>query len=171
MSDQLTIRHAEAKESLELAALAYLAWEKGILPLFRERSGMRESEKRRLSTYVHDNIARIIVAELDDEIVGWCSRSRDRAYIPYLFVLPGVQGRGIGTTLLRRMESLLELEAHERVSLETPADHVSAVKFYERQGYRILAVKTDGRSPHEPLMSVRLEKKLNPFRGPIRDID
>jgi ribosomal protein S18 acetylase RimI-like enzyme len=57
------------------------------------------------------------------------------------------------------------------VLLETPADHVRAVRFYERQGYHILAVKAESRQGASPLNSVRLEKRLQPFRGSVPDID
>ena len=69
------------------------------------------------------------------------------------------------------MESLLELEGESRVLLETPADNVRAVRFYQRQGYHILALKPDGRNAVGALTSVRLEKRLNPFRGPVPDVD
>ena len=48
--------------------------------------------------------------------------------------------------------------------LETPADNVRAVHFYERQGYHILALKPDGRALVGPMTSVRLEKRLDPRR-------
>lgn len=171
MSDLLNIRQAEVAETAELAALAYQSWEAGILPLFKERVGMRENERRRLNSYVSECLSRIIVAELDDEILGWCSRARGRAYVPFLFVETTAQGHGVGSALMKRMESILELEGYDRVQLETPADHVRAVRFYERQGYRILAMKADSRHEYEPLMSVRLEKRLTPFKGLIDDID
>src|SRR6185312_4738077 len=131
--------------------------------------GMRHSEKRRLAVAVHEMLERIIVAETEGIAVGWCSRARSRSYIPFLFVTPEYQGHGIGSALLRRMESLLELEGESRVLLETPADNVRAVRFYERQGYHILALKPDGRDLAGPMTSVRLEKRLNPYRGPVPD--
>ena len=108
-----------------------------------------------------------IVAEVDGIVVGWCSRVAGRSYIPYLFVMPEMQGHGIGATLLDRMEVMLELQGAERVHLETPADHVRAVRFYERQGYRILALRPDGRDGHDPFVSVHLEKRLKPYDGEI----
>jgi ribosomal-protein-alanine N-acetyltransferase len=163
----ITIRKAEAHESSRLADIGYDAWETSILPLLTEQPGMRQSEQNRLRHAVHETLDRIIVAEIDGLVVGWCSRARGRAYIPFLFVVPEFQSHGVGSTLLRRMESMIELEGAERVHLETPADNVRAVRFYERQGYRILALKPDGRPAHESFMSVRLEKPLHPFKGRI----
>jgi 2-amino-4-hydroxy-6-hydroxymethyldihydropteridine diphosphokinase len=172
MSSELTevvIRKASPQEVGRLGDIAYEAWEEGILPLLSETPGMRSGERRRLAAAAHELLERIIVAEFDGVAVGWCSRARGRAYIPFLFVTPEYQSQGIGSALLRRMESMLELEGESRVLLETPADNVRAVHFYERQGYHILALKPDGRAQPGPLMSVRLEKRLSPFRGPVTD--
>jgi [ribosomal protein S18]-alanine N-acetyltransferase len=165
----IVIRKAEKADGRRLADIAFRAWECGIFPLLTERNGLREAEQRRLAQVVSETLSRIVVAEVDGVVVGWCSRSARRAYIPYLFVMPELQGNGIGSTLLRRMESMLELEGAERVHLETPADNVRAVRFYEKQGYRILALRPDGRAAHEPFMSVHLEKRLQPFEGEILD--
>ncbi|GLQ57676.1 GNAT family N-acetyltransferase [Devosia nitrariae] len=167
----VVIRKAERPDAPILARIAYDAWATGILPLLKERPGMRQAEQRRLTLAVGEALERIIVAEIDGVPVGWCSRARGRAYVPFLFVMPELQSQGIGSMLLRRMESMLELEGAERVHLETPADNVRAVRFYERQGYRILALRPDGRAAHEPFMSVHLEKRLNPFDGDIEDDD
>jgi 2-amino-4-hydroxy-6-hydroxymethyldihydropteridine diphosphokinase len=166
-----TIRKAETADAALLADIAFRAWESGILPLLRDQPGLKDAERRRLAQAVTEQIGRIIVAVVDEMPVAWCSRSSRRAYIPYLFVAPELQGHGLGSLLLKRMESMLELEGAERVHLETPADNVRAVRFYERQGYRILALRPDNRSTHDPFLSVHLEKRLRPFDGPIDDED
>jgi 2-amino-4-hydroxy-6-hydroxymethyldihydropteridine diphosphokinase len=167
----ISIRKAEPAEASRLADIAYRAWESGILPLLDEQPGMRDAERRRLGMAVREQLSCTIVASVDDIVVGWCSRAHRRAYIPYLFVMPELQGHGLGSMLLRRMESMLELEGAERVHLETPADNVRAVRFYEKQGYRILALRPDGRDAHSPFMSVHLEKRLDPYEGFIEDDD
>lgn len=163
MSYQVNIRHADTSEAMDLAALGFVAWEQGILPLYREPDTSKDALMNRLSTYCQEHVGEIIVADMRGEVLGWCSRVRGKSYIPYLFVMPHLQGQGIGTLLLRRMESIFELEGHEVAQLETPADHVQAVKFYENQGYHILAMKMDGRGMHNPYLSVRLEKPLQPL--------
>jgi ribosomal-protein-alanine N-acetyltransferase len=165
----INIRKATTGDVRRLADIAYGAWESGILPVLIEQPGMREAERQRLAHAAAEQIGRIIVIEMDGISVGWCSRSARRAYIPYLFVMPELQGHGLGSMLLRRMESMLELEGAAVVHLETPADNVRAVQFYERKGYRILALRPDGRAAHEPFMSVHLEKRLQPYDGEIEE--
>ena len=163
----IRIRKAEITDAPRLADIAYHAWETGILPILTDRPGLREAERRRLSHAVGQGWRHTIVAELDGIVLGWCSRVPGRSYIPFLFVVPEMQGHGIGAALLDRMEVMLELQGAERVHLETPADHVRAVRFYERQGYRILALRPDGREGHDPFVSVHLEKRLRPYEGDL----
>jgi len=163
----INIRKAEHADVLRMAHIAFSAWDTGIRPLLDERPGHRDSERLRLSHAAASNWQNAVVATIDGSVVGWCCRSRRRNYIPFLFVMPDMQGHGIGARLLNRMETMLELEGAERVLLETPADNVRAVRFYERQGYHILALRTEARAAHEPFMSVHLEKELHPFDGEI----
>jgi ribosomal protein S18 acetylase RimI-like enzyme len=162
----IRIRKAEISDAPRMAEVAFQAWQSGILPILQPRPGHRDAERRRLSQAVGAGWPDAIVADMQGIVVGWCSRQKGRSYIPYLFVLPELQSHGIGGRLLDRMEAMLELEGAERVYLETPADHVRAVRFYERQGYKILAMRPDGRG-HHPLISVHLEKRLNPYGGDV----
>jgi len=164
----ISIRNAEISDAPRMADIAFRAWEGSILPILSQRPGQKEAERRRLSHAVGNGWRHAIVAEIDGVVVGWCSRSPGRSYIPYLFVMPEVQDNGIGGRLLGRMEILLELEGARRVHLETPADHVRAVRFYERQGYHIMALGQDGRG-YDPFASVHLEKALRPFTGAIEE--
>lgn len=165
------IRKALASEVETLADIAYVAWEKDLRPLLSGAAANRDLERRRLSHEVHANLDRVIVAEIEGVAVGWCSRSRGRSYLPYLFVTPLLQNHGIGTLLLHRMESMLELEGAERVQLNTLVDNVRAVAFYQHQGYRILAMRPEDQSTHNPETTIRLEKRLAPYHGAITDIE
>ena len=163
----MVIRKAMASEAERLADIAFLAWERDLRPFLAGELQNRQAERRRLQVAVHELLDRTIVAERDGIPVGWCARARGRAYIPYLFVAPLSQNQGIGTLLLKRMESVLELEGCDRVHLDTLSDNVRAVNFYQHQGYQILALKSDGQHGREAQMSVRLEKRLAPYRGPL----
>ncbi len=165
------IRKAVASEVETLADIGFVAWERDLRPFLSGVAASRENERRRLSNAVHELLDRTIVADVDGVAVGWCARQRGRPYIPFLFVTPLLQNRGIGTLLLRRMESMLELEGADRVQLDTLADNVRAVSFYQQQGYQILALKREGRMGPDPETGVRLEKRLMPYRGMVSDTE
>ena len=171
MALNLLIRKAIPGEIETLADIAFVAWERDLLPFLHGPATLRDAERHRLSAAVRDGLDRIIVAEVNEVAVCWCQRARGRAYIPFLFVTPLLQNQGVGSALLRRMESMLELEGAERIQLDTLADNVRAVNFYQHQGYQILALKSEGPPGHEAQMSIRLEKRLDPWRGPIDDIE
>ncbi len=170
MSLSTIVRRALPAEIETLADIAYVAWERDLLPFLSGPAASKQTERARLSQAVREALDRIIVAEVEDVAVGWCSRMRGRAYIPFLFVTPLLQNQGVGSLLLRRMELLLELEGFERVQLDTLADNVRAVNFYQHNGYNIL-VRQGGHPGHDSSLAVRLEKRLSPFRGVISDID
>jgi ribosomal-protein-alanine N-acetyltransferase len=170
MTLNLLIRKAIPVEIETLADIAFVAWERDLLPFFNGPTPSRDAERHRLSAAVRDGLDRIIVAEVNEVCVGWCQRARGRAYIPFLFVTPLLQNQGVGSALLRRMESLLELEGADSIQLDTLADNVRAVNFYQHQGYQILALKSEGAPGRDVHMSVRLEKRLDPWHGPIDDI-
>jgi ribosomal-protein-alanine N-acetyltransferase len=170
-SPEVSIRKAVASEAGSLAEIAFLAWDQDLRPFLSGNAANRQMERRRLTSAVHEILDRTIVADIDGIAVGWCARGRGRAYIPYLFVTPMLQNRGIGTLLLRRIESMLELEGADRVQLDTLGDNVRAVNFYQHQGYRILVLRREGTPGRDPETNVRLEKRLNPWRGPIIDPD
>jgi len=163
----MIIRKAVASEAERLAEIGYLAWERDLRPFLSPEQQNRQAERRRLQAAVHELLDRMVVAERDGRPVGWCARAHGRAYIPYLFVDPASQNLGIGTLLLKRVEAMLELEGCDRVQLDTLSDNVRAVNFYQHQGYQILALKREGHPGRDPQTSVRLEKRLAPYRGPL----
>ena len=170
MTLNLLIRRALPSEIETLADIAFVAWERDLLPFLNGASAARDAERNRLSAAARDGLDRIIVAEVNGVSVGWCQRARGRAYIPFLFVTPLLQNQGVGSALLRRMESFIELEGADRIQLDTLADNVRAGNFYQHHGYQILALKSEGRPGRDTQMSVRLEKRLDPWHGPIDDI-
>lgn len=171
MSRDIIIRKAVASEVETLADIGFVAWERDLMPFLSGAAANRQNERRRLSQALHELLDRTIVAEVDNIAAGWCSRARGRPYIPFLFVTPLLQNHGIGTLLLRRMESMLELEGVDRVHLDTLADNVRAVNFYQHQGYQILALKSAGQPGPLGSTSIRLEKRLAPFRGSVTDAE
>ena len=171
MSLNTLIRKAVPGEIDTLADIAFIAWERDLKPFLNGAAASGNAEKARLTAALRDGLDRVIVAEVNEVAAGWCQRMRGRAYIPFLFVTPLLQNQGVGSALLRRMESILELEGHDRIQLDTLADNVRAVNFYQHQGYQILALKSEGQPGREAQMSVRLEKRLDPWRGPIDDIE
>ncbi len=77
------------------------------------------------------------------------------------------EGRGIGTALLDKIESLAKQKNCKRLWLITTNDNVDALRFYQKRGYEIRAVH---------LHSIEESRKIKPqlpligkYGIPIRD--
>jgi GNAT superfamily N-acetyltransferase len=65
-------------------------------------------------------------------------------YLPWLGVLPGVQGGGLGTRLLKHCLRTVD-ESHLPAYLETP--NPRTIPFYQRHGFEITSVAAAGECP------------------------
>ncbi|WP_143217405.1 GNAT family N-acetyltransferase [Acetobacter sp. DsW_063] len=76
----------------------------------------------------------IEVAENEDKIVGFLAlRERERV-VDQLFVVPSVQGEGVGARLLRHAQALMP----DGFTLRTPLSNLAGQRFYERHGLTML---------------------------------
>lgn len=89
------------------------------------------------------------VAEVDAEVVGFAMVDLDTACLFAAFVLPGYEGKGLGTGLIRACEGAL-FERHRLAWLET-ARHSRAAGVYRHLGWGNEVDIGDG--------DVRLEKR------------
>jgi ribosomal protein S18 acetylase RimI-like enzyme len=87
---------------------------------------------------------KILLAALDgeDRLVGSAqlaleprSNGRHRAEVQKVLVLAAARGRGIGATLMRRVEAEARTRGRSLLFLDTSVGTGGAVRFYERLGY------------------------------------
>ena len=89
----------------------------------------------------------ILKAVLDDRLVGSVRYALvdDRVIIGRLIVAPPVQGRGIGSALLRAVEAQAQGAGVRTLSLFTGSRSEANIRLYRRHGYGI--VRTEVMSP------------------------
>jgi ribosomal protein S18 acetylase RimI-like enzyme len=79
----------------------------------------------------------VTVAEDDNGlvgvIVGWAEA--DHYYVDNIAVLPGTQGRGIGSVLLHAAEDAARRDGFDEVRLYTNEAMVDNLEYYPRRGY------------------------------------
>ncbi|MCU4925186.1 GNAT family N-acetyltransferase [Halobacteria archaeon AArc-dxtr1] len=121
--------------------------ESAVLP-DTNRAAMREI----LASYRLDG--GLLVARLDDEIVGFASLTVEqgtlelaekRGILSNLYVLPKARNQGIGTQLLRAAEDALRDRGVDVLTLEAMAANEGARRFYRREGYEPRRVKMNRR--------------------------
>ncbi len=110
------------------------------------------------------------VATIDDLIVGtvtiykpgkrtrcdWYNRP-DTAHFGQFAVEPALQGRGIGSRLLKHIENRAQTLGLSELALDTAEGATQLVSYYSAQGYRIVGrVRWDGKSYESLVMSKTL---------------
>jgi len=105
---------------------------------------------------------RVFVSLCGDEVVGVCEYMRDfwrtdHAYLFGLCVKEAWRRKGVGQRLLRESCLVLKAEGIESVSLTVHPGNVSAVRLYERMGFRRTAFREDEYGPGEHRWEYELE--------------
>lgn len=82
-----------------------------------------------------------LVAELDGQVVGTAMGGYDghRGWIYSVAVHPDQRRHGIGTALIRRLESLLIERGCPKVNLQVLTTNNDVVAFYEKLGFTVEA--------------------------------
>lgn len=80
-----------------------------------------------------------LVAEEDGRLVG--TAALDGNELVTFFVWPDCQGRGVGATLLTRLEAIARVEGREELRADSS---LTATAFYERHGYQRTGSVLDG---------------------------
>lgn len=78
-----------------------------------------------------------LVASIDDKLVGTAMAGFDghRGWVYYLGVDPDYRQRGIGTALMRQVESKLAALGCPKLNLQIRAHNAEVQSFYEKLGY------------------------------------
>lgn len=94
-----------------------------------------------LQFYIRSRKSRTLVAEADDEVVGFviaCSEPKQLGHIITIDVAPHRQRQQIGSRLLAEIEQWLWKQGGKAIYLETAVDDSGAKAFYEKHGYFVL---------------------------------
>lgn len=139
------VRFRNARQE-DLTCLVYLLADD---PLGRNREDttqpLDERYKQAFQTILSNAQNQMIVAELDDEIVGMCQLT----FIPYLTHKGGwrcliegvrvkttVRGQGVGTALINYALDLAKVSKCIMVQLTSDKSRPDAIAFYQRLGFR-----------------------------------
>jgi ribosomal protein S18 acetylase RimI-like enzyme len=126
-----------------------------IEPYTGDRSRLRglfelaEDSTTQLDSYLH--AGRVLVAVAGAQIVGHLqvldTRQPGSAEIKNMAVREDLQGRGIGSGLIRAAAGLVAGEGGTELVVATAAADVGNLRFYQRQGFRMRSVERDAFTP------------------------
>ena len=100
-----------------------------------------------LNRFFIDSEDRVIIAELNNTVIGYISVELKRENVPFAYlddfcVQKKYRSRGIGTKLLQLSEIYANENGITDILLHVETANLSAQKLYKKNGYEIL--KTDG---------------------------
>lgn len=145
MSSELIVRDADLDDINTIGFLAYQIWPvayKDILKLDQLQYMLNmiyspEALKKQMTSQQHQ----FLIAELDEEPVGFASFSKIIEPSTYklhkLYVLPTIQGKGLGKNLLLAAEEAVRELGGTHLHLNVNR-HNKAIKFYEHVGFSII---------------------------------
>jgi len=131
----LVIGPASPDLAESLGTIGFAAWEKSA---FGQDDAGRADRQKLLVEFVsfcHDKPQTMLIAAVDQEILGWGAREEMDNIVSDLWVAPIAQGQGVGAALLDALEGAIAKQGFEFSELETYAGNAGAVRFYERRGY------------------------------------
>ena len=121
----------------EVARITWAETYRGIIPehertSFVERAYSEEPLKQRMEAGV------FLVAELGDEVVGFADFDQDpgkpgEVELAAIYVLPEMQGRGVGTRLLEA--GIRRFDSAGLLILRVARDNLGGRRFYEARGF------------------------------------
>nr|WP_236629298.1 MULTISPECIES: GNAT family N-acetyltransferase [Lactobacillus] len=88
----------------------------------------------------------IYVAEKDEQVVGFVGLGRRR--LDFLYVLPGMQGKGTGSALMKT--ALAKLPRPVRLDVFT--DNERAKNLYQKFGFKVIETRTEKWSDEFPVV-------------------
>lgn len=120
-----------------------------------------ERVRGEFAQFAATSVSDVAVVEIDGAIAGWGARDGEPHYISDLWVDPKWQGRGIGRALVEHFLEKMRTAGISTATISTHAKNVSAIRLYERCGFRIVWQGQQwSDSMKVELEKVRLEQKL-----------
>ena len=115
---------------------------------------------QRVRRSMHDADTNVVVAVDGARLLGFgiMVYRDERAHLCLLAVQPGQRRHGVGSALLVWLEQVARVAGIRTLGLEARQDNAAALAFYQRQGYRRVAVVAGMYQGVEA--GVRLQKEL-----------
>jgi ribosomal-protein-alanine N-acetyltransferase len=131
-----TIRNAREDEADILADIGFRAWEKATTSI-GEMTNMRESAWEAFRNFTRSEWLTITIVEQNGVLAGWAAREKLDELISDFWIDPQYQKQGLGRELLAEVEAEIVRQGFEEARVETHAQNLEAIGFFEKFGYSI----------------------------------
>lgn len=133
----VTLRRARPDEAVALGDIGFAAWEANAFAVADAGRVDRDKLRAEFRAFGLEYAPTMLVAEADEQPLGWGAREDRNQLISDLWVSPSAQGRGIGGLLLTALVDEIRAAGHAAAELETLASNAQAIGFYQRHGFSI----------------------------------
>jgi len=151
MAENIDIRAAVDTDLPSLARVWNDSWHASHAHLSPEAALYRDLPY--FEARVGSNLARMIVAEKENQIVGFSGWQADG--IGQLFVLPSHFGTQVAFRLLATVEAILKAKEHKTIWLHCQTGNDRARKFYEKHGWKVIRAFDTELGTHKGPMPTR----------------
>lgn len=145
----IVLRQAQGKDTLQLVRIAHLAFEEG---RFYHEPGLPPGGAKKIygewaKNSVKGGYASEVIVALDKKVLGFVTLKKDdknrSLWIDLIAVSPAAQGKGVGSLLVaeswRRAEKLVGFT----LGVKTQTENLGALRFYMRNGFEPGPFKLD----------------------------
>lgn len=147
----MRIRQATLEDAKELSALRKATIRAINKHDYTPAQIARWSKRRNTDHFVkmHEQVLRYVAVE-DEKIIGFADVLKGKPEeMGGLYVRKNFVRKGVGTKLMKKIESAIRMMGVRRFSLRSS---ITAKEFYEKLGYKIIALKKNRRNGDEYLM-------------------
>ncbi len=149
----VVIRRATEADVAAIAAVGSRAWASNVFSFEPELPGMRTHVEKAFRAFAEVSYGNVLVAVVDETVLGWGAREEDNDYISDLWVEPVVHGQGIGSAILQTLMLNIRDAGYLRARISTHARNVRAIRLYEREGFTVIE--------QAPEWSTSLEREID----------
>ena len=157
MQNRFTYRHGVKSDAEALVALINRAFEVELQFFTTERIDLRE-------TLAHFDKGTFLLAESDGKIAGcnYVELRGESGYFGLLSIHPGLQGRGLGRTLIEQAEEFCRRAGCSRMQIRVLNHRTDLPPFYEKLGYHVAQLEEVDQVPSAlvPYHFIVMEKEL-----------
>ena len=120
-----------------------------VIKLWRECNLTRpwNNPQKDIERKLKDSPGLFLVGVIENKVVATAMAGYDghRGWVNYLAVGPNYQRRGLGRALMAAIEERLAAEGCPKINLQIRTDNATALKFYEKLGYKTDPVVSMGK--------------------------
>lgn len=148
------MRPALPSDLNRLADVGLRAWQKGIGPLVPVSVYQRVSAENPFRPFLAVLGENVLVAEIENHVVGLAARENGDNHITDLWVDPDSEGMGAGSSLLGTLEMQIFDSGYGNANIDVAAANARALSLYQHRGYEI-----DWQERRfDPILQIELEK-------------